>query len=484
MKQNDRVAPDRNSRASQLTFLAWGSCAAVLLSIVAFAIFQVLVRPDAHQPSSGDEDPGADGSFRARQRRAPPVFQSRVSRPGAGSPDQLVAERLAQFARSRRAFAQALAKRHGVAVPDTVEHFFAAVESGDWDRIQRAFERINGGDSTASQTDRRAPGVAEIWPAIIDAYGVAEQVHLWPAQQLLDYGNSILGALRPGMVYVGGTDEGRWIPELLNDTSGGDRHIIITQNALAAGDYEEYLRLQYDGRFSNVSDEETQAAFDAYVKEAQKRLEHDRQFPEEPKQIRPGEDVQILEGKVQVGGAVAVMGINELLLKALMQKNPDLSFAIQQSFPFQATYATAMPLGPLMELGAVTQEDSFSPEHAEQGLNYWREVAQHVLDDPQASTSEAALKSYSHNVVSTANLLAAHHFTDQAAQAYELGNQLWPGNPESVSGLADLLISEGRQTEARQLLDDFSQKYPDQRQSMERLSAAWHLSWTATTAPR
>jgi hypothetical protein len=29
------------------------------------------------------------------------------------------------------------------------------------------------------------------------------------------------------MVYVGGTDNGRWIPELLNDTNDGERHIIV-----------------------------------------------------------------------------------------------------------------------------------------------------------------------------------------------------------------------------------------------------------------
>ncbi|MSU36329.1 MAG: hypothetical protein EXS36_14780 [Pedosphaera sp.] len=55
----------------------------------------------------------------------------------------------------------------------------------------------------------------------MQALGVAEQVHEWPAQKFLDYGNGVLDSLRPGMVYVGGTDNGRWIPELLNDTSEG-----------------------------------------------------------------------------------------------------------------------------------------------------------------------------------------------------------------------------------------------------------------------
>ncbi len=32
----------------------------------------------------------------------------------------------------------------------------------------------------------------------------------------------------------GPTDNGRWIPELLNDASEGEQHIIVTQNALGS----------------------------------------------------------------------------------------------------------------------------------------------------------------------------------------------------------------------------------------------------------
>jgi len=47
------------------------------------------------------------------------------------------------------------------------------------------------------------------------------------------------------MVYLGGTDEGRAIPEFLNETRDGERHIVITQNGLADGSYLKYLELLY-----------------------------------------------------------------------------------------------------------------------------------------------------------------------------------------------------------------------------------------------
>jgi hypothetical protein len=416
----------------------------------------------------------ADGSAaphpHVNQRERMESWFSRHAAQAGLSPEQIVAKKLSQFARSRREFAKELARKHNVQMPPEVERFFAAVESGNWDAIEAAFKKINGGNSSASQAER-APGVAQLWPAIIDAYGAAEQVHLWPAQQLLDYGNGILDALRPGMVYVGGTDNGRWIPELLNDTSDGEHHIVITQNGLAAGDYQEYLRLQYDDRMANLSDEESKSAFDAYVADAQKRLEHDQQFPNEPKQLLPGEDVRMVDGKAQVSGQVAVMAINERLLQSLMQKNPDLSFAIQESFPLRGTYADAAPLGPLMELSANNEQNTFTPDVASQSVDYWNKRAAQILSDPEAS--ESALRSYSHDTVAAANLLAAHDFGAEAEQAYRLATQVWPGNPESANGLAELLSQNGRADEAERLVNDFEQKYPDQRATLERFRAGW-----------
>ena len=393
----------------------------------------------------------------------------------AATAKEIVAGKLAQFARSRRELAHALAQRHQVEVSGDVERFFAAVESGNWEDIEARFKKINGGDSSAGYSGKRPPGTEHLWPAIIDAYGAAEQVHEWPAQQLLDYGNAVLDSLRTGMVYVGGTDNGRWIPKLLNDTSDGEPHIILTQNALADSTYLDYLRLQYDDRLTNLSDADSQRAFQDYVADAEKRLRHDQEHPDEPSQIRPGEEVRLVDGKVQVSGQVAVMAINEKLLETLRAKNPDLTFALQESFPLQGTYAQAAPLGPLMELGAQDGGNGLTAEQAAQSLDYWRHTAQQILADPAAAGSPSALKSYSHDTVAAANLLAAHNFTGEAEQAYRLATRLWPENPESMYGLAGLLARSGRAAEAQQMLTDFARQNPDQQAAAERASAATRL---------
>ncbi len=422
-------------------------------------------------PNTAGAGGGGDGADIARARRP---LRGSGSDP-AFTAEEVVVRKLSQFARLRREYAHALAQRHGVEVTGDVERFFDAVESGNWDNIESAFRKINGGDSSAGYSDKRAPGVEHLWPAIIDAYGVAEQAHEWPAQKLLDYGNAVLGALRPGMVYVGGTDNGRWIPELLNDTSDGEHHIIVTQNALADSTYVDYLQLQYDERVAMLSSEDSGRAFKDYVADAGQRLRHDQEHPDEPKQLLPGEDVRMVDGKTEVSGQVAVMAINERLLQTLMAKNPDLSFALQESFPLKGTYADAAPLGPLMELRAQDGQNSFTAERASESVDYWRNTARQVLADPEASGSPAALKSYSHDATAAANLLAAHDFTGQAEQAYRVASQLWPGNPEPVGSLAGLLASNGREDEARRMVEEFGRKYPDQQKALERVSGTFRF---------
>jgi hypothetical protein len=178
-----------------------------------------------------------------------------------------------------------------------------------------------------------------------------------------------------------------------------------------------------------------------------------------------------MDGKVQVSGQTAVMAVNEKLLHALMEKNQELSFALQESVPLRSIYSDALPLGPLMELNARDDQNPFTAERAQGSLNYWRDMAQSILSDPDALGSPTALKSYSHDAVSAANLLAAHDFVSQAEQAYRIATTVWPGNPEAVSGLSDVLAATGRRDEAEQLLDEFTRRFPEEQKTLERLRA-------------
>jgi hypothetical protein len=403
--------------------------------------------------------------------------QRRVAAP-APTAEEVVAAKLKRFAQSRREIMRAMAREKNVIVPAVVEQFFDAVETGDWVQIKAAFDAINGGEPNAGHGGKRLPEVTALWASIIDTYGVAEQVHIWPAQKLLDMGNSVLSQLRPGMVYLGGTDDGRWIPTLLNATSEGEQHIVMTQNGLADATYLDYVRFLYGDRFSPLSQEDSQRAFSEYVEDARKRFAHDRDFPDEPKQVRPGEGLGEKDGRFSVSGITAVMDINERLLRTMMEKNPDLSFALQESSPMKGTYADAVPLGPIMELGAQDQS-TFTRERAAESAAYWSAIAEQLRANPDEVNGETPLKSYSKLAVGQANLFAERGFNEAAEQTYRTALGMMPSYADATVALAELLQRTGRGDEARVLVEKFARDYPNKVEALKKFRSSGSVTVSA-----
>jgi hypothetical protein len=394
--------------------------------------------------------------------------------------DEIVAAKLVQFGRNRRDLVHTLAKRFNVDVPDDVERFFDAVERGNWEEIDAAHRALLLSPDQLNQP--RDAELHRIWRPIQEAWGAAREVHNWPAQKLLDYGDELLGSLRPGMVYVGGTDPGAFITSFLNETSDGEHHVVLTQNALADGTYIDYLNALYGDRMTTLSQDDCQSAFNNYVADAQKRFEHDQQFPDEPKQVRPGEDLKLVDGKFQVSGQVAVMAINEKLLQMLLQKNPEQSFAMEESFSLPSTYPNATPLGPIMDLRGSDPQTPLTADVAMQSISYWRDTAQQLLANPETPDGSYPRHAYSHMAEAQANLFAAHDLNDQAEQAYRIATTLQPDSSGILGNLAGLLAREGRTTEANQLLDNFARSYPKQQAFVDTIRGNIRLA-TAKPAP-
>lgn len=431
--------------------------------------------PVTHPNSSPPGGPGKKGLAFARAAAG--------AAPSQNAAEEIVSRKLRQFGQSRRELALRLAARRKIEAPSEVSRFFDAVEKGDWQEISDSFEELNRarkGEGKAGSAS--AQDVLSLWGPILETFGVAEAAHSWPAAQLLAYGNSVLDSLRSGMVYVGGTDSGRFIPTLLNETSDSERHVLLTQNGLADATYADYVRFQYSDRFQMFTGEESQRAFQEYLEDAQKRLAHDEKFPNEPKQLLPGEVVNVQDGKVQVSGQAAVMSINEKLLHIILKKNPDLGFGLEESIPLKSTYPDAVPLGPIMELRASDDAGAFSSESASSLVEYWRNTSARLLADPDAAHSEEVLKTYGHMADSQANLLLAHDAVDAAEQTYRLAAGLWPGDPEAANGLSAVLARSGRAEEGRKLLEDFNRKYPDLRKFIED-GDSWRLLFGGKEGP-
>jgi len=129
-----------------------------------------------------------------------------------------------------------------------------------------------------------------------------------------------------------------------------------------------------DMEIQSASNDDSQRCFQEYLADAQKRLDHDRRLPNEPRQIRPGEDVKIIDNRVQVSGQVAVMAINGLLTKVIFDKNPDREFYVEESFPLDWMYPHLTPYGIIMKINR-NEVPEITEEMVERDHHFWSEFS-------------------------------------------------------------------------------------------------------------
>lgn len=462
---NDRIPeePPLLAEAARPSRWPWFLAAGCLIVVfIALLLLHRQTKPQEHTaladlpkaaPAAGPGNAGADG---LPARLSKPRFRIE---PGLTA-TEVVSNKVAQFTRSRRKLAHDLAAQFKLPIPEEFERFFDAAEAGRFDEMNAIFQSLRQQRESGASKAWYGPH----WRAIVETQGAAEAAHGWPAQKLLDYGEVVLGSLRPGMVYVGGNDAGCFIPTLLNETSSGERHVVLTQNALADGTYLDYLGFLYRDQLTTPTKEDSQRVFQEYLADATKRYRHDQEFPNEPKQVRPGEDIRVTDNKTQVSGQVAVMTINENLLRTLMEKNPGVSFAMVESFPFKSTYANASPLGPILELGVQDPQRALTAERAAQSIAYWQATSQELLTDPEAASSPETLKAYSKLATAQAHLFTERKFASEAEQAYRVATEICPYSPEAVFGYVSLLAGEKRFQEAIPVVERSVKAEPDNRQ--------------------
>lgn len=91
-----------------------------------------------------------------------------------------------------------------------------------------------------------------------------------------------------------------------------------------------------------ASPKDSQRCFEEYLQDAQRRLQLN--------QLKPGEDVKVIDNRVQVAGQVAVMAINGLLTKVMFDANPKNEFFVEESFPLDWMYPHLTPFGVIMKI--------------------------------------------------------------------------------------------------------------------------------------
>ncbi|MGV3772793.1 MAG: protein O-mannosyl-transferase family [Verrucomicrobiales bacterium] len=248
----------------------------------------------------------------------------------------------------------------------------------------------------------------------------------------------------------------------------------------------------YSKEIYTPSDQDSGLAFQQYIADAQRRLQHDMTYPNEPKQIKPGEDVRLDNGRVSVSGQVAVMAINGLLTKVIFDKNPTNEFFIEESFPLDWMFPYLTPYGIIMKINRnpvpeiteemINKDHEFWSRYSERMIGNWikyetpvKEICDFVekihlrrdfsgfkgdetfVRDDNAQKAFSKLRSaiggvYFWRVNNSKNAAENQRMIKEAEFAFKQAFAYCPYSPEAVYKYITLLINMGRAGEAEQVV--------------------------------
>lgn len=284
---------------------------------------------------------------------------------------------LERFVGSKLAEARAAAEVQTNKVPSFVWSFFNAIRVDDWEtatNIARRLEAASGRYSSSNHETMSPALQSAIWPSISESIGAYEEFHSWDNKWLHRFGTNIIDSIPRGNIYFGGTDPGRFIISALADSQRDGRpFFILTQNQLADSAYLDYLRDIYGRKLYVPTTDDLQKAFEDYSEDAAKRMRSG--------QLKPGEDVhQDNDGHVEVSGQIAVMEINGLLAKVILEQNPGQECYIEESFPLDWMYPQLSPHGLIMQLhhNALGELDR---KTVEKDMGYWKRLVSDAVGD-------------------------------------------------------------------------------------------------------
>ena len=389
-----------------------------------------------------------------------------------------VAAQLKSFVAEKEAQANAATNQ----MPSGFQAFFAAAEKGDWPAVSNAFVEFRkhaGQYEHSGKTDVGLRGTP--WQAVLETWGALDAFGEGDEKYSLAFGTNIIASIPPGSIYFGGTDAGRFIvTAMCKSQVNADPFFVLTQNALADSTYLEYLRAMYGEKIYVPTLEDFQKCFEDYKEDAQRRMQSH--------QLMPGENVKMVDGKIQVSGQMSVVQIDGRLAKIIFDKNPGREFYIEESFPFDWLYPYLEPHGLIFKINRHPLP-GLSDEILERDHDYWAKLVQPTIggwltdDTPVEQVAAFAKKTfgkqdfsgftgdphfiqnaYSHRMFSKlrssiAGLYAwrMDHATDaaekdrMAREADFAFRQTWalcPDSPEAVFRYVNLLMEQKRTADA------------------------------------
>ena len=295
---------------------------------------------------------------------------------------------MARFVAAKEAQAREFANAQTNKVPSLLWSFFDAVKVDDWKTATNLGARLLVMSALPYLPDPKSisPGpLTFVRPIISETLRVYRSFHEWDNKWLHRFGSEVISSIPKGSVFFYGHDPGGFLISASSESHrDGKPFFTITQNGLASGSYLDYLRRMYGGKLYIPTTEEFQRCYNEYLQDAQKRLKHDTEFPKQPKQLKPGEDVRLVnengEQCVQVSGQMAVIAVYGQIAKVIFEKNPQREFYVEESFPLDWMYPHLSPHGLIMHLNR-TPLTFLRETDVQKDTDYWKKFVGELIGD-------------------------------------------------------------------------------------------------------
>ncbi len=264
-------------------------------------------------------------------------------------------------------------------------------------------------------TQRIPPLYGAAWQPLAEAYWAYSLHKTWHKPFLGMVVGDTIAAIPSNSIYFGGTDPGRFaVSAAIDSQIHGRPFFVLSQNQLVDASYLDYLRVMYTNHIYVPTPDVAQQAFQSYLTDAQRRFQSS--------QLKKGENVQTVSGRVQVSGQVAVMEINALLVKTIFEKNPKREIYIEQSWPLEWTYPHLIPRGPIFKINREPME-RLSEDAVQADRAYWSNSCARLVGNwirPETTLGEVcefAERVYARNDL-TGFSGDPEYLRDKAAQEY------------------------------------------------------------------
>jgi hypothetical protein len=294
----------------------------------------------------------------------------------SGQPATNLPAEIVAYINAAEVRANEIARQNNFTLSSDVKSFIAESKAGRFEEAQRPYSNIRKtADSTNPGAELRTP-IVEIARDIelaINAFAGGDRA------LVVALGKDYMDALPPGCIYFGGTDPGRGLPTALCHAPG-DPFFVISQNPLAAPVYMDYVRRLYGSRIKIPTTNEIDDCYYAYYSDASRRWQHDKQFPEQPKQLDQDETVTQQDGKPQFNGQGATLRLDAFIAKKIFDSNPEREFYLEESYAMEWMKPYLTPAGAIMKINRepvpeITQE-AINRDHT-----FWCNLSRRTVGD-------------------------------------------------------------------------------------------------------